>query len=246
MPINRRSDQEIRATVGGASARVLTHESTGSKMLTVLEITLTLEEVVSYQTNDSHEESFLVVAGEVKFNYDGKAFNLTSGDCVFVPKGVPYGFGSATEVPARVIAVCPHPDPSGTAVNEPEFVVAEPGDNVMIRSQIEPYDFAPGVKRVDMVGDFRGSTSTYWSELSFEPGAKTPNHYHPAHEESMYCIEGNLSAVYGDEENLPLPAGDMFTCEPTVRHTTNNLSDEPGKLLAIHPVLNPPPRVLVD
>lgn len=200
MPINRRSDQEIRTTLGGASARVLTHESTGSKMLTVLEITLTKDEVVSYQTNDSHEESFLVVTGDVKFNYDGKTFNLTSGDCVFVPKGVPYGFGSATEDSSCVIAVCPHPDPSGTAMDEPGLVASEPGDNVMVRAQIEPYDFAPGVKRVDMVGDFRGSTSTYWSELSFEPGAKTPNHYHPAHEESMYCLEGNLSAVYGDEE----------------------------------------------
>lgn len=246
MPINRRSDQEIRTTLGGASARVLTHESTGSKMLTVLEITLTGDKVVAYQTNDSHEESFLVVSGDVGFKYDGKGFNLTSGDCVYVAKGVPYGFGSATGETARVITVCPHPSPSGTAVDEPEFVEGAPGDNVMIRAQIEPYDFAPGVKRVDMVGDFRGSTSTYWSELSFEPGARTPNHYHPAHEESMYCIEGNLSAVYGDDQDVPLPAGDMFTCEPTVRHTTNNLSDQPGKLLAIHPVLNPPPRVLVD
>ena len=62
----------------------------------------------------------------------------------------------------------------------------------------------------------------------------------------MFCIEGEMTAVYGDDEGLPLPAGDVFLCEPTIRHATNNPSSHPSKLLAIHPVLNPPPRVLCD
>ena len=246
MPINRRPQQEIRTLDCGASARVLTSASTGSKMLTVLEITLSQGAGIAYRTNDSHEESFLVRSGDVRFKYNGSAFNLTVGDCAFVARGIPCGAEVSGNNDAVIISVCPHPDPARSVVDEPTLADSKPGDNVMIRAEIEPYDFAPGVKRVDMVGDFRGATSTYWSELAFDPGATTPNHYHPAHEESMLCIEGNLSAVYGDEDNIPLPAGDMFTCEPTVRHTTNNPSDGPGKLLAIHPVLNPPPRVLVD
>lgn len=246
MPINRRPQQEISTIDGGAKARILTSSTTGSKMLTVLEITLSQGAGIAYRTNDSHEESFLVRSGDIRFKYDGGAYDLTAGDCVYVAKGIPCGAEFRGESDAVIISVCPHPAPARSNVDEPAFADAEPGDNVMIRAEIEPYDFAPGVKRVDMVGDFRGATSTYWSELAFDPGASTPNHYHPAHEESMFCIEGNLSAVYGDEDNIPLPAGDMFTCEPTVRHTTNNPSDGPGKLLAIHPVLNPPPRVLVD
>ena len=246
MAINRRSEQEVRTIDGGASARVLTDASTDSKMLTVLEITLSEGEAIAYRTNDSHEESFLVRQGNVTFKYDGTKFDLTIGDCVYVAKGVPCGAEVGAGGSAQIITVCPHPSPERTVVDEPGLVESDPGENVMIRADIEPYDFAPGVKRVDMVGDFRGSTSTYWSELSFDPGASTPNHYHPAHEESMYCLEGNLSANYGDEDDIPLPAGDMFMCEPTIRHTTNNRSDAPGKLLAIHPVLNPPPRVIVD
>jgi hypothetical protein len=43
-----------------------------------------------------------------------------------------------------------------------------------------------------------------------------------------------------------MAAGDMFACEPTVRHGIFNASGKPARLLAMHPVLNPPDRVLVD
>ena len=82
--------------------------------------------------------------------------------------------------------------------------------------------------------------------LTFQPGTKAPVHYHPAHEESMFCLDGRLSAVYAEDDDVRLDAGDVFTCEPTVRHTIGNTSDAAGTLLAIHPVLNPPPRVEVD
>ena len=43
-----------------------------------------------------------------------------------------------------------------------------------------------------------------------------------------------------------MASGDIFACEPTVRHGIYNASDKTAKLLAMHPVLNPPPRVDVD
>jgi quercetin dioxygenase-like cupin family protein len=52
--------------------------------------------------------------------------------------------------------------------------------------------------------------------------------------------------VYADDNNVPLAAGDCFTCEVGVRHGIYNASAEPARLLAIHPVLNPPPRVDVE
>jgi quercetin dioxygenase-like cupin family protein len=62
----------------------------------------------------------------------------------------------------------------------------------------------------------------------------------------MFCLEGDLSAVYADENNVQLEAGDYFTCEIGIRHGIYNASTAPARLLAIHPVLNPPPRIDVD
>jgi quercetin dioxygenase-like cupin family protein len=111
---------------------------------------------------------------------------------------------------------------------------------------MKPFEFAPGIMRYDMVGDFSGATSSYFSELNFNPGSDAPNHYHPAHEESMYCLEGKLNAVYFEENNIQLNAGDMFTAEVKARHGCNNPFESKGTLLAIHCVLNPPPRVECD
>ncbi len=97
-----------------------------------------------------------------------------------------------------------------------------------------------------MVGDFLGAESSYFSELTFNPGAVAPNHFHPAHEESMFCIEGELGAVYDKKDNITLKAGDLFLCEPRVRHGIFNPTGKKSRLLALHPVLNPPPRVDVE
>ena len=111
MPINRRSEQEVRTIEGGATARVLTSSNTGSKMLTVLEINLAPGSGIAYRTNESHEESFLIRRGDVRFKFDGSAFNLTAGDCVYVAKGIPCGAEASCENGAVIVSVCPHPDP---------------------------------------------------------------------------------------------------------------------------------------
>ena len=47
----------------------------------------------------------------------------------------------------------------------------------------------------------------------------------------MYCLEGKLNAVYFEENNIQLNAGDMFKNEIKVRHGVNNPFD--GKALSI-------------
>ncbi len=215
-------------------------------MMTVLEITLQSGGSTPYQANNSHEESWFIYSGDVVFTEGAKRYSMTSGDCALVAKGVGTSVENTGKEAARIITMSPNPSPERIEVELPEIKKASPGANVLIRAEYEPFEFAPGVMRVDMVGDFRNATSSYFSELQFTPGTHTPNHYHPAHEETMFCIEGDMTAVYGDVEAIPLPAGDVFLCEPTIRHATNNPSNAPSKLLAIHPVLNPPPRVLVD
>ena len=246
MGINRRGEQEISSPCSDVEIRVMSDSSTGSEMMTVLEIGLRPGGSTPYQANVSHEESWFIYSGDVTFIEGSVRYALTSGDCVLVAKGVGMSVENTGSAPARIVTMSPDPSVVREEVEMGEVVDGLPGKNVLIRSEYEAFEFAPGVMRVDMVDDSRGARSSYFSELSFSPGTLTPNHYHPAHEETMFCIEGSMTAVYGEDDGVPLPAGDVFLCEPLVRHATNNPSSEPSKLLAIHPVLNPPPRVMCD
>ena len=246
MGINRRDEQVVESPCADVEIRVMSDSSTGSEMMTVLEVRLEPGGSTPYQANVSHEESWFIYSGDVSFVEGARRYSLTSGDCVLVAKGVGMSVENVGSGAARIVTMSPDPSVVREEMALPEVVDGLPGGNVLIRADYEAFEFAPGVMRVDMVDDARGAVSSYFSELSFSPGAHTPNHYHPAHEETMFCIEGEMTAVYGSDEGLPLPAGDVFLCEPTVRHATNNPSSVPSKLLAIHPVLNPPPRVMVD
>ena len=145
-----------------------------------------------------------------------------------------------------LIVMFPKINPQREVVENHKTTPGIPEKYVSIREQMEPYEFSPGIMRYDMVGDFSGAKSSYFSELNFSPGSGAPNHYHPYHEESMYCLEGKLNAVYFEENNIELSAGDMFTAEVEARHGCNNPFESKGTLLAIHCVLNPPPRVECD
>ena len=246
MGINRRGDQGTSSPCDDVEIRVLQDGSTGSGMMTVLEVTLAPGGSTPYQANVTHEESWFIYSGDVVFTEGVTRYSLTSGDCVLVAKGVGMSVENVGSEDARIITMSPDPSVVREEMEPVGVESGKPGSNVLIRAEYEAFEFAPGVMRVDMVDDSRGATSSYFSELSFSPGAHTPNHYHPAHEETMFCIEGEMTAVYGPETSLPLPAGDAFLCEPMVRHATNNPSAAPSKLLAIHPVLNPPPRVICD
>ncbi len=246
MGINRRGEQVVDSPCGDVEVRVLQDGSTGSEMMTVLEVLVGPGGSTPYQANVSHEESWFIYSGDVVFTEGSTRYSLTSGDCVLVAKGVGMSVENVGSEGARIITMSPDPQVVREEMDAGDVEDGSPGGNVLIRAEYEAFEFAPGVMRVDLVDDSRGARSSYFSELSFSPGAHTPNHYHPAHEETMFCIEGEMTAVYGPDDGVPLPAGDAFLCEPTVRHATNNPSSSPSKLLAIHPVLNPPPRVMCD
>ena len=246
MTILRRNDQQVEVRYPGVNRRVLTGSNTGSKMLSVGDIVIQPGSKIPYHMHPNVEESMYVAEGELIMKLDGRSFDISSGDCVLALKGISHGLENVSHNPARLITVFPDVSPEVEQVNFSDFKNEIPEKNVSFRSKMDGFEFAPGIKRFDMVGDFLGAESTYFSELIFEPGATSPNHYHPHHEESMFCYKGNLNAVYGENDNIPLEQGDMFTCEIGIRHTVNNLGNEQGTLLAIHPVLNPPPKVMVD
>ena len=246
MPINRRQNQQTTSPCSDVHIRTLADGNTGSNMMTVLELTVQPGGETPHQANNSHEETWFIYRGDVTFADGDRRYTLTSGDCVLVAKGTPTSVRNVGDDDATIITMSPAPNVERVEMPADNVADAAPGGNVLIRAEYEAFEFAPGVMRVDMVDDARGAASSYFSELQFSPGAHTPNHYHPAHEETMICIEGAMTAVYGPDDGIPLPAGDAFLCEPTIRHATNNPSPNPSKLLAIHPVLNPPPRVMCD
>lgn len=246
MPVIKRSEQRSRSPFEGAVALAMAGADSGSKFLTVAELTVEPGRKSAYHIHPNTEESIYVIEGEMEFRLGGNKFRASAGDCVLANRGIGHGLENVGDAPARLITMYPSPAPEREEIGEVEFVDAEPETGVFFRGRAESFEFAPGITRYDLVGDFLGSESTYFSELTFAPGSVAPNHYHPAHEEAMYCMEGDLTAVYAGDDALPLSAGDIFTCEPGVRHGIYNRSDAPAKLLAMHPVMNPPPRVEVD
>ncbi len=247
MSIVRRSDQALSDRYPGIRRYAMTGASTGSTMLHVGDLTYAPGAVVPYHMHPHAEETQFMVEGELECWFDGKRFTARAGDAILSPVGIPHGFVNRSGKPARQITVFPMINPVTNEVldqkTEPKLVDGVPEKFVALRSQMKPYEFRPGIMRYDMVGDFRGAKSTYVGELVFDPGAIAPNHFHPAHEESMFCLRGSLNAVYGPQNDIPLQAGDMFMCEKAVRHGIFNGSGGKASLLAIHPVLNPPPRV---
>ncbi|MCH8116041.1 MAG: cupin domain-containing protein [Chloroflexi bacterium] len=246
MTIIRRSDQEESTPFEGGKMLLLAGAPTGASMATVGDLTVEPGTKTVYHFHPNTEESIFVVAGELEFRIGTTRFRASSGDCVLAQQGVGHGLENVGDYPARVITIYPTAQPQREALGEVEYTDGDPGPTVTVRGDVEPYEFFAGITRYDMVGDFLGASSTYLSELTFEAGSVAPNHYHPSHEESMFCLEGDLVAVYADDNNVPLSAGDCFTCEVGVRHGIYNASSAPAKLLAIHPVLNPPPRVDVN
>ena len=246
MAINKRNEQTSSNPFKGATSLLLTGKETGSDMLSVNEINLEEGSKSDYYIISNVEETIFVAEGTITFRLGNNSFVAYQGDCLLAKKSEAHGFENPGKSNARVITMSPSINVEKQIVDEPTFNNSKPEQGFFDRSKSDPYEFEPGIMRYDMVGDFLGAESTYFAELILDPGAAAPNHYHPEHEESMYCLESKLNCVYAEEDHISLNQGDMFTCEVAVRHGIFNDHKSVGKLLAIHCVLNPPPRVDVD
>lgn len=246
MGINRIDENTTSKPFDGVLKTLLTGKETGSKMLSVNKFDLEPNSKSNYYEISNVEESLFVAEGQVEFRLGNKIFNASKGDAILAKKGEPHGFRNAGKSNAIILTVSPNIKVDNIIVEEPEFIHETPSIGYFDRSNNDPYEFTPGVMRYDMVGDFLGAESTCISELICDPNGIAPNHYHPKHEESMYCLEGKLNFSYAQEDDITLSQGDMFTCEVAVRHGFYNGHKSTGRLLAIHSVLNPPPRIDVD
>lgn len=245
MGVNRRADQEIVDLQIGIRARILANQSTGSEMLTITEVSMELGTTIAYHQHSNSDETFFVVEGNAEMLVNGHRFTLGADDALLAQRGIGHSVRNVGTGPLKFISIFPVPDPRIELLNNPISVVNERISSAIFRSESAPVEFRAGVLRYEMVGDFNGAESTYFSELVFSPNARTTTHYHPAHEEGIYCLSGEISAAFGNQD-LVLTAGDILVPPPGVRHGNWNRSSDNARVFAIHPVLNPPPRVDVD
>ena len=246
MSIYRKNELKTNVPFKGATSFLLTVKETGSKMLSVSQIVLEPGSRSPLYKITNVEESIFIAKGQLMIRLENKLFDAYSGDCVLAKQNDPHGYENNGKSDAIIITVSPSTELEKEELQEIDYIESKPDSGFFDRSINKPYEFAKGIMRYDMVGDFLGAKSTYFSELILEPGAIAPTHYHPRHEESMFCLENKLNCVYAEDDNIPLSQGDIFMAEIAVRHGIFNGHKSVGKLLAIHSVLNPPPRVDVD
>jgi len=242
--LTRRADQTEQDRFPGVHRKTLTGIETGSRTLMVGDLIFDPGAEVPYHRHPNAEETQFLVEGELDCLIDGYRFVMVAGEAVLAPAGVDHGFVNRGDRPARMITMFPDVAPRIAFAPTPSRRKGTAPKGVRRLADLEPFEQFPGVVRTDFAGSAQGAVATTFSRLEFVARSTTPPHFHPATEESMFCLEGELTALYGRSTHR-LCEGDMFTAEPGVRHGVFSESNRPATLLAMHPT-TAPVRVLVD
>ena len=70
-------------------------------------------------------------------------------------------------------------------------------------------------------------------EVVFDPGSGVDPHFHKAHSDSFYVLEGEAEFHVGDAVFTATP-GSYVLAPPNVVHFFRNTSDEPVRMLNLH------------
>lgn len=193
------------------------------------------------------EETQIMLEGELECWIDGKRTTVRAGDTVTAPPGTGHAFHNRTDTVARMITAFPLTSPETVHIDDPELEeVAE--HPAIIRAGSRRAPFLPGVdgvERIELSGDFSGAKSTYSYMVEIQPGAAIPVHYHD-HETALFIVEGPLVGVLGDESGIVFETDDGMVAGPNELHGFANEGENVARMIAIHPVINPPSTTLVD
>ena len=108
----------------------------------------------------------------------------------------------------------------------------------LIKKEAREVNTASGTRSDILVGKDSGGENLTVVEASIDPGAGLGLHVHPSYEEATMIMEGEIQAVLEGETRI-LGPGDVLLAPAGVKHTITNQSDEPAKVLAIYPTINP-------
>jgi quercetin dioxygenase-like cupin family protein len=193
------------------------------------------------------EETQIMLSGVLECWIDGKRTTVRAGDTVTAPPGTGHAFNNRNDTVARMITAFPVTGPETIHIDDPELEdVTE--HSAIIRAGSRRSPFMPGlagVERFELSGDFSGAKSTYSYLVEIQPGAAIPVHYHD-HETALFVVEGPVVGVLGDESGIIFETNDGAVASPNEWHGFANEGENLARLIAIHPVINPPSTTLVN
>ena len=241
MTILRRADQHKVELFPGVERYTLADAETGAKQLKIGDLFWSPGSSCDCHIHPERdaEETQYIVEGEIEAVYEGQRFVVRAGDAILSPPDVPHGFANKSGATCRMITAFPTTSRSTHAVDEGTPQTGSLPRGIVFRKDLTPTTPYEGLSRYDLVTEGQGATSTTVCELVFEPGACIPPHIHPDTEEALFLISGELRAVDGDEEDIPLWPGDICVAAPGVRHGLANRSNDRAVLLALFPTTAP-------
>jgi len=239
--ILRRADQEKKTLFPGVERYTVADAETGALRLKIGDLFWSPGSSCPYHTHpeSDSEETQYIVEGEIEAIYEGRRFTVRAGDAILSPPRVPHGFVNNSGAVCRMVTAFPTTNRSYSSaeIGLPESGPMPPA--IVFRKDVVPTTPYEGLARHDLVTAQQGATSTTFLELVFEPGARIPPHIHQDDEEALFLLEGELRAIDGDEEDIPLSPGDLCLAEPGIRHGLTNASDRKATLLALFPTTAP-------
>ena len=104
MPVIKRSEQRSRSPFEGAVALAMAGADSGSKFLTVAELTVEPGRKSAYHIHPNTEESIYVIEGEMEMGIAGEVRTLKPGDMYIIPGGVEH-YAKCGAIPVKALDI---------------------------------------------------------------------------------------------------------------------------------------------
>jgi quercetin dioxygenase-like cupin family protein len=180
------------------------------------------------------EETQIMLEGELECWVDGNRVTVYPGDTVTAPPGIGHAFQNRSGARARMITAFPLTPPETVHIDDPELTDAAEHPAI-IRADSRKSEYAPGVTRTELSGDFSGAKSTYTYFVDIEPGALTPVESFDA-ETCVFVVSGSVVSSVGDKFELATTDGAVIS--PNEQYGFANEGDGVARLCVVHPFLN--------
>jgi quercetin dioxygenase-like cupin family protein len=187
-----------------------------------------------------HSDAFYVLEGELVFHVAGETRSLPAGAFALAPPGLVHGFDVGEmgvrhlnmHTPGAAFAALSRARRDGVPFDSADGdAFAPPDDGGLPATEATVFGPDEGEQRGNIVKAARPELSLL--VLEFQPGSGVDPHFHKAHSDSFFVLEGELEIHVGDEV-VSAVAGTYVLAPPHVVHWFRNVSDAPARFVNIH------------